>query len=491
MSSYESKICKYRSPVELDSVQKGFRQLLQGSLLGRILGTGANFILTRTLGVGGFGALSLYLQLIQTCEILCRCGLDYALSYCTTPDPTLKNQTSRRLAWVALQLGIVLSISTILVVGTYISLPVFGFPWPKGDSSSALRLLLLACIFSECLGSLPWELMLAQRKIRKTTLRQVFFGPLKLLGAGIGSISLGLDGAIIGWLIGSGVQLAWLGYETPVKQLREAIPFRLWKANAFKLIRKGFPFYSSNLLNQLVFFPLLLSVAASAGVSDISFLRIGQICAQLFGLTSGALAPILFITLRGDNNASAQEESLNRSLASIWIFNLAVFAAFSLVDRQLIGLSFGSNYTAGIPATRILICCTVLDSLGQIVQQSLLAKGLSKRLAIIQNIACLLSAGLGWIIVPIYGLGGYLISRGLYSLFPTIGIFFAAKQVYPGLKIDPSLAVGTMMMIAASIISLTAPGIEVAGIIQLSLVLFTIGICVHKICKQPLAKGLW
>jgi len=60
--------------------------------------------------------------------------------------------------------------------------------------------------------------------------------------------------------------------------------------------------------------------------------------------------------------------------------------------------------------------------------------------------------------------------EAFYSLFPTIGIFFAAKQVYPGLKIDPSLAVGTMMMIAASIISLTAPGIEVAGNIQLSLI---------------------
>ena len=488
METYEPKIFIDRSPKELDSIHKGFRQLLQGSLLGRILGTGANLILTRTLGIGGFGALSLYLQLIQTCEVLCRFGLDYALGYWTTPDPDLNKQTSRRLAWVALQIGVILSISTIALVGVYISSPRLGFPWPNSESNTGLKLLILACIFSECLASLPWELMLAQRKIGKTTLRQVFFGPLKLLGAATGSLLLGIDGAIIGWLTGSGLQLAWLIHETPLKQLQETIPFRLWKACLVRLGRKGLPFYTSNLLNQLVFFPLLLSVAASAGVSDISFLRIGQICAQLFGLTSGALAPILFIRLRGTNNVSDQVEALNKSVTAIWVFSLLIFAAFSLVDRQLIGFGFGSDYEAGIPATRMLVCCTVLDSLSQIVQQSLLAQGKAKRLAIIQNSACILSAGLGWVLVPQYGLIGYLIARGLYSFLPTIGIFFAAKQVQPALKIDSSLTIGTILMISVSINSLTTAVPGDNGVLRLVLSLTTIGICIHKIFQQPLTS---
>ena len=478
---------------KLISTRSGFKQLLKGSVLGRLFGVASNLILTRVLGVNGFGAISLYLQLIQTCEMLSRLGLDYSLSYWTAPDPALKKIKSKHLVLTALRISLVLSSLSVAAAGIYVSVPELGFPLTAGAHQLVipLQVFLLSGIFTECLASLPWELMLIQQKVKQTTLRQILFGPLKLISASVGAVFWQVEGAMAGWAIGSAVQLAWLSVSFPFRELPSGLPGRISRRCTSLLMSKGFLFYSSNLLSQLVFFPLLLAVAKTAGVNDVGFLRIGQICAQIFGLLSGAIAPILFIKLRASSDSTERMRLLNKSLTLSWLASLTIFGSFCLVDRMVVSVGFGSAYLAGIPATRMLISCTVLDSLNQILQQSLLAKGKAGQFSLIQNTSCIVSAMIGWLLVPHYGLMGFLVCRGIYSLLPVTATFIVSKILQPELVIDWRLTLGTVLMLMLAIQMLFTQATSWGQTITIMLCSLILILCLDKAKEQRLFGWRW
>ncbi|MEB3156686.1 MAG: hypothetical protein VKO26_04530, partial [Cyanobacteriota bacterium] len=65
-------------------LRAGFLHLLGGSLLGRGLGFGANLLLSRSLGPGNLGVLTLVLSTTQTVEMTVRCGVDYGITCALT-----------------------------------------------------------------------------------------------------------------------------------------------------------------------------------------------------------------------------------------------------------------------------------------------------------------------------------------------------------------------------------------------------------------------
>lgn len=415
----------------MSSSGKGFKQLLSGAILGRIFGAAANIFLGRVLGTSGFGALSLYLQLIQTSESVNRFGIDFALSYWIADDPGLKKRRSHALISTALQLSYYLSAVTLIVCAIYLSFPRLGFPWLGGGEVAWMRVAILIGIGCECLSNLPWAILLVQRNMRLVALQQGFFGPLKLLAASIGGWYGSLDGSIIGWSLGSAFQLLWLHSRKKRFNKQSSIKAKVRYGYIRKLLHEGLPFYSSSLINQVVFFPLIVGVANSAGVADVSFLRVGQIFAQLFGLASGALAPILFLKLRSSANNQSSELILRRSLQSTWAFGLIGFSLFCLFDYAVIKIIFGVEYLGSVGATRILVSCSVLDALSQVWQQAMLAKGKVKQISIVLNLTGLICALAGWFLVPQYGMNGYLMCRIMYSLIPNIATLGFLKQIQP------------------------------------------------------------
>lgn len=431
----------------MGSLGQGFTQLLKGAILGRILGAGTNIFLGRVLGTTGFGNFSLYLQLIQTSESLNRFGVDFALNYWTGDDPELRKRRSHDLASSALDLNVLLSVLTLITCGIYLSSPVLGFPWPDDSVIRWTRTAILLGVGSECLSNIPWAILLVQRQMKLVALQQAFFGPMKLIMASIGGWVGHVDGAMLAWSLGSSIQLGWLLLFRESFQKKYVLRPKVKQACIYRLLRKGLPFYTSNLVNQLVFFPLLISVASSAGVSDISFLRIGQVFAQLFGILSGALAPVLFLGLRSATKSKDAELMLRRSLNGGWALGLVAFSVFCLVDSMLIRLLFGEDYFGSVPATRILVSCAVLDALTQVSQQALLAKGKVKHVSFILNGTGILCAIAGWLLVPHYGIKGYLACRFLYSLLPiggTLGLLIALGEK---IGLDWRLGLSTILMI--------------------------------------------
>ena len=186
------------------------------------------------------------------------------------------------------------------------------------------------------------------------------------------------------------------------------------------MIRKGISLYGANSLAALVFLPLLAGVAKTAGIADVGYLRVGQLIVQLFTLLPGALAPLLFLRLRGlqEESKSQRAKSTEISLRLIWWTGLTTLLSYLLVDNQLVILLFGESYLPSLQPTRLLVLIAVVDSINQVLHTSLLASQRIRLFAIAQNSGALLAALLGWWLIPTSGLQGFLAAKLCFSVVP-------------------------------------------------------------------------
>ena len=399
--------------------------LLSGSLLGRGLGFALNLLLSRFLGPSGLGLFSLVLSTAQTFELTARGGVDYGLS-CALTGPESSQNVEHQASTAFSALRLVQLTTLILAAALWIwVIPLKGLlpsTLPLDRRGVAIALVLIASL--EALGGLPWDLFLIAGQTRLVALRQGLFAPLKLLGAWLGGLLGGAGGALLGYGLVSAGQAGWL-----LRRCQSLLPWpHQWLPDweqAWNLVRLGAPLYGTNALSSLVFLPLLASVAKTQGIADVGYLRVGQIVVQLFTLIPGALTPLLFLRLRQSNHANPSNRDTELSLRLIWCLGLASLLLYLLVDRSLVGLFFGERYLQSLQPTRLLVLAAVLESVNQVLHTPLLAKRRIVLYVMGQNIPALLAAGLGWWLIPEWGLAGFLSAKLVVALGPVL-IYLAA-----------------------------------------------------------------
>ena len=407
-----------QSPGPITSLRNGAWHLLRGSVTGRAISFIINLWLSRTLGPTGLGIFSLILTTSQTFEITARGGVDYGLS-CALTGEGAKLSGAAKGSVVGSALQLVRFITFFLAIALWAWVIPFEGLLPKelewGRTGMALALVGIASL--ESLAGLPWDLLMIAGDTKTVALRQGLFAPLKLLLAAGGAAMAGLTGALWGYAGVNVIQAVWLR-----QKCRRIWPWpRRWLPDwleAWKLVRTGISLYGSNAIAAMVFLPLLAGVAKTSGVSDVGYLRAGQLIVQLFTLLPGALAPLLFLKLRGLEGESQRSKNTEISLRLIWWLGLATLLAYLLVDQQLVQLLFGESYLPSIQPTRLLVLLAVLDSVNQVLHTSLLASQRTRLFAIGQNSGALLAALLGWWLIPTSGLQGFLAAKLCFSVVP-------------------------------------------------------------------------
>ena len=280
----------------------------------------------------------------------------------------------------------------------------------------AIGLMLMICC-SESLGGLPWDLLLIKGRSKLVSLKQGIFAPIKLAAAVIGSYYLGIEGGLTGYALTSIGQTVWIRKQVKPYLLSSRNQVNYW-SSAWHLIQTGLPLYATNTISAVVFLPLLAGVAFSAGISDVGYLRIGQLVVQLFTLIPGAIAPILFLRLRQEKNHTDRTKEAQKSLQLVWTIGLTFLLIYCLIDHKLILLLFGKEFLPSLQATRVLVLCAILDSCSQILYTPLLASQRTRLFASVQNGAALLAAFAGWALIPRYGLTGFLLAKLVFAWIP-------------------------------------------------------------------------
>ena len=403
-------------------MRRGWFHLASGSAVGRVMGFLSNLLLSRWLGPADLGLFNLVTNTVQTSDILVRCGGDYALNYELGGQ---HNATKTKYgADLARGLGQICSTTTLLLC----IVVAFWVWWGQGlfpltlltSERFILTALLLLLILCEGISASAWEVLLVNQRTAALALRQGLFYPLRLLFAALGGLVGGVLGAMAGWSLIAIVQCIWL--KIILKDLWN--PLQIWPplwSSAHQLLKRGLLFYASNLLASMIFYPLLLKVATGSGLSEIGYLRVGQILQQLFAFLPATLVPVLFLKLRGEPTFVDQVSVLERPLRVIWLILLEVLLLYCTVDESLIVWLFGTDFVSAVLPTRILLITALIECLAQLTVQPLLAAGKTRIYGLWQNGAAIFSAILGWLWIPDAGLAAYLIVRFAYVTIPFVG----------------------------------------------------------------------
>ena len=258
-------------------------------------------------------------------------------------------------------------------------------------------------------------------------MRQGLFLPLRLLFAAFLAPVAGVYGATVGWSLITFCQCLWL--KSVLGDVwRPLYPWPYLPASLQNLLSRGFPFYASNLLATITFYPLLVTVASSAGLQDIGYLRVGQIVQQLFAFLPATLLPVLFLQLRGKRSFVDQVLLIEKPFRIIWNLLLVALLLYCSFDQLILPFLFGADFDSALLPTRLLILTALLECLAQIVFQPLLAAGRMRTYALWQNGAATFTAVLGWFWIPSAGIASYLTVRLLYVTIPLVGLGIPVLQ---------------------------------------------------------------
>jgi len=406
----------------MTALRRGWFHLASGAGIGRIFGFLSNLLLSRWLGPVDLGLFNLVTTTVQTSDTLVRCGGDYALNF-ELGGKTKAKQTEHCLE-LSHGLTQICSLMTILIcvcVATWVLSFQGLFPFSLGENHrlilTGFLLLMMAC---EGSSASAWEVLLVRHRTELLALRQGLFFPLRLFIASLGALFGGVLGAMAGWSVVAVAQCFWL----------RIILSELWNplrvlpllgGSIRHLLSRGLPFYASNLLASIIFYPLLVQVATLSGLADVGYLRIGQILQQIFAFLPATLVPVLFLKLRSESSFVDQVSLIEKPLRMIWLVLLEALILYCMADHVVIRWLFGVGFEGALLPTRLLLITALFESLSQIVVQPLLAAGQTRMYCLWQNGTAAFAAALGCLWIPQAGLAAYLIVRLLYVVVPLIG----------------------------------------------------------------------
>ena len=406
--------------------KKGVAHLLSGNIIGRAITFALNIGLSRTLGPASLGLFGFCLAAAQAFELIARFGIDYGMQCALTSKEITEGANNQGADISKSAMNSVDVITVLLSAGLLIWIFPFQGLIPADNSSSRnlVAIITVAICSLEGFTSLSWEVFLVMGKTKLYALRTAVLAPLRLVAALAGAQAGGISGALMSYASMSGVQMLFI--RRHVTRLANHKQAKVKLQHSADLIKSGLPFYLTNAINSAVFLPLLASVAASSGLAEIGYLRIGQLLVQLFTLLPGALAPILFIKLRISKASTDQSNSLDLALRGLWVVGLFTLIIYILLDRIIIAALFGDAFLPSLIPTRALILAAVLDSASQVLHTNVLAKQRMRFYSATQISSSLLAAATGAWLIPSIGLTGFIIAKLTYSWIPLILYFIDA-----------------------------------------------------------------
>jgi hypothetical protein len=323
--------------------------------------------------------------------------------------------------------------------------------------------LILTYLLSDASSEILWSIHLALGRFRAVFFRDVWLalgkGVLPLAGAvwfgALGMVTgLGLISLLNCWIAATLVRRQPLALAGP--QRMELVSWPLLR----QLLTKGLPFFSVPLVNNLILWPLLLKVVHGAGIDKLDGLRVAQICAQVIGIFSASLMPVLWV--KSSHDEPSAERMHQRAFQACWVISIVIYCLYALSDNTLLPLVFGRSASDGtLQIARILVVAAAVQGLSQMPMQRPLPTGTLIRLSILQ-IGSLILAALAAIHLfnPEDGLLAYA-SVNLIS--PLLTVLFLPALLRQSLVAD---SFSTLPLILLSALLLSTCFLRHSGLLQ-------------------------
>lgn len=393
---------------------------------GLIIAFVTTIYVTRSLGPENYGQLSYALSFVGLFGILASLGIDSVLYRDLVNHPEKRHLYLGTAFGIKLIMGIV---TALVIVGSALTV--------VHDDVSRYIILILAPVF---LGTALQTTLIGDfggqvKPKYPSIIHLIIVFILNILKAGI----IFLGGGVL--YLGAVLLLEPFLYAALLLTAHHRIfgTFHAWKFNAKiaqELLYESWPFifisaftFIYSRIDQVM---LKHMVGASAtGIYDAA-VRIAEVWYLFPSIIASSLFPAILNAKK--TNPTEYRSRLLLLSGFLIIISLAFIIPLSLVSKPLIGLLYGSAFTASVAPFLIYLWAGIFASLDNVTHWYLLAEKKRKIIFFITALSAVINIGLNLILIPIYGPSGAAASTLVSYLilsFPLLGLMSRNKSGLP------------------------------------------------------------
>ena len=441
----------------------------------RVINLGLSILFVRLAPASSIGVFTLLIAAAQLVCSLGRVGTNYSYSVLL---PQQQQEAERfQLTATYLIFGLASSLIVAMIAlsqlthATGISEITLNHTWLFSG-------LTLAYLLSDSLSETIWSIHLALGRFKAVFLRDVWIalgkGFLPLAGAlwlgplGVAS-GLGLISVLNCW-----ISTTLLRRHAPGLKVFTDRTWISWRLLT-QLLLKGIPFFSVPLVSNLILWPLLMTVVSSSGIEKLDSLRVAQICAQVIGIISASVIPVLLI--KSSHQTQAGPHMHQTAFQACWFISILIYGLYALSDRTLLPLIFGNRAGDGaIQIARILVAAAAVQGLSQIPMQRPLPTRTLVQLSLLQ-IGSLIVAAFVAIVTFAPTSRGLLAYASINLLSPLLTVVclpaVLGQNLMPGER-TPWLQIGISMALLSTCFLINSDPFQI-GLLVMSLGLIFYG----------------
>ena len=417
----------------------------------KVINLGLSILFVRLAPASSIGAFTLLIAAAQLVCSLGRAGTNYSYAV-LLPQ---KQQEAERFQLTATYVLFGLASSLVVAIvalsqltqATGISEVTLNHAWLFSG-------LTLAYLLSDSLAETIWSIHLALGRFKAVFLRDVWIalgkGFLPLAGAlWLGPLGVASGLGLIS-VLNCGISTTLLRRHAPGLRVFTDRTWISWRLLT-QLLLKGIPFFSVPLVSNLILWPLLMTVVSSSGIDKLDGLRVAQICAQVIGIISASVIPVLLI--KSSHHSQAGPHMHQTAFQACWVISILIYGLYALSDRTLLPLIFGNHADDGaIQIARILVAAAAVQGLSQIPMQRPLATRTLVQLSLLQ-IGSLIVAAFVAIVTFAPASRGLLAYASINLLSPLLTVLclpaVLGQNLMPGER-TPWLQIGISMAVLST-----------------------------------------
>jgi len=303
------------------------------------------------------------------------------------------------------------------------------------------------------------NLLVGLKEFRLHSLRLLLLSFLLFLFSFFGSYLFGLQGALVGLVVASMINL--LISISVLIRMSQKFNLRVftWQLPNFLLIRNlfrdGFPYYLGNTMvgsvSSLIVFGLL---AKSVRLEDLAYFRIGQSLGSIISFAPAVVSPVSISFLSGISSEFDKNRLKKIQIDLVVFFVLIGIAIINIFTKEIVLILFGSKYLAGADQFSFYSIYLFLNVLAGIFGNFIISRDLSYKFSYISTVGVGILLLITFYLTPEIGIDGYiwgLIIGQFFGLVWLMTIEVSHNQLMLKVLLRLSLIVFLFLFVVTSI----------------------------------------
>lgn len=303
------------------------------------------------------------------------------------------------------------------------------------------------------LARLPLTIVLGLGEFRLHSLRNVFERVLLLICVTGGVIMDGLDGAIIGLLVAYTIAAIFTLaiFRRVLKRNSVRFAYDRLGHEMMRMLKEGYLFFLGNTFPKAAMNFVVIAVFTTyLSYQDYGFLRAGLSIVGILAIVPAAMRPVTITYIAKYEGQASTIKSVQLRVLTMGIVSISLLLIIFIED--LVGVVLGPEYVNGVYLFKGLLLVNIIHFVGGLINSLIVGSGHLTYSGFVGLARTLAYTVLLYLLVPTWGITGFLIALGVSNMFTLVAVSFLEFKKYKHDDMSKYVVFTGMSLVVVSVV---------------------------------------